>query len=187
MNRTLKPITWLAFVLILASVTACKEEEGNDDELLLLALGVVALTPRNPGSCSFTFGSSSVPIQEYSLAASSTLSFPNSFTSLFKSWAAIKVPNVATNEDLVFNYNPFYRSSTYGDIYLVYEASGCPINSSSTTDWNRTSDLSAARTPTNYTVSGNTITFNGTANGKSFVVVSANNVISGTESVTRQP
>lgn len=186
MNRFLRLSLTMTLSLMLLAAAGCKEDEGNDDELLLLGLGA-ALLPRNPGSCSFTFGSTTVPIQEYSLAASSTLNFPNSFTSLFKAWAAIKVPNVATNEDLVFNYNPFYRSSTYGDIYLVYETSGCPINNTTTTDWNRTSDLSAARTPTNYTVSGNTITFNGAANGKSFVVVSANSVVAGSESVTRQP
>jgi hypothetical protein len=167
------------------ALVGCKpEEETNDDEILLLGVAA-AFLPQNPGSCSFTFGSTTVPIQEYSLAANSSSSFPNGFTTAFRRWAAIKIPAAANGTTVAFNYSPFYDSSSLGNIFLVYEASGCPIDNSTTTDWNRTADLSSARTPTNYTVSGNTFTFNASGAGKNFVIVSANRSGTGTESVTR--
>lgn len=176
-----------ASLLLIASlaVSACTpEEETNDDEILLLGVAA-AFLPQNPGSCSFTFGSTTVPIQEYSLGANSSSNFPNGFTTAFRRWAAIKIPAAVNGTVVAFNYSPFYDSSTLGNIFLVYEASGCPIDNSTTTDWNRTADLGSARTPTNYTVSGNSFTFNAAAAGKSFVIVSANRTGTGTESVTR--
>ncbi len=176
-----------ASVLLFAGLilTACKpEEETNDDEILVLGVAA-AFLPQNPGSCSFTFGGTTVPIQEYSLSANSSSSFPNGLTTAFRRWAAIKIPAAANGTVVAFNYSPFYDSSSLGNIYLVYEASGCPINNSTTTDWNRTADLGSSRTPTNYTVTGNSFTFNGAAAGKSFVIVSANRTGTGTESVTR--
>jgi hypothetical protein len=182
-----KRLVLSACALVLAGLTlaACKqEEENNDDEILLLGVAA-AFLPQNPGSCSFTFGSTTVPIQEYSLAANSSSAFPAGFTTAFRRWAAIKIPAAANGTTVAFNYSPFYDSTSLGNIYLVYEASGCAIDNSTTTDWNRTADLGAARTPTNYTVSGNTFTFNATAAGKNFVIVSANRTGTGTEAVAR--
>lgn len=170
----------LLLVALLLLHTACRMTDAltgeKEDEaaamLPLIALGAAVL-PVNPGSCSFTFGSSSVMIQEYSLSANQTSSFPNGFTYSFRNWAAVKVPAVSGTTTVAFSYSPFYPSSTYGSIYLVYNENGCPLSNSSSTDFNRTSDLTAARTPTYYSVSGNTFSFNGSAAGRNFVIVSA--------------
>lgn len=172
---------------ILAVGTACKEEndDGELENTLLLSSLALALTPQNPGSCSFTFGSRTVPIQELDLAANSSTSFPNGFTILFKSWAALKIPTVANGTTVAFNYAPWYVTGG-NTFFLVYNESGCPLTNSSNADFNYTfPDLQSTRTPTNYSVSGNTITFNATGAGKNFVVVSAASSRSGTESVTR--
>lgn len=169
---------FVAFVLLLASCSQVKErlmpEEKNalEENLPFLALAAATL-PVNPGSCSFTFGSSSVMIQEYMLNAGQSSGFANGFTFAFRNWAAVRLPAVAATTTVAFNYSPYYPSSTYGSIYLVYNETACPLSNSSQIDWNRTADLTAARTPTNYTVSGNTISFNAAAAGKNFIVVSA--------------
>ncbi len=163
---------------------ACKAPEGTEAEAAM-ALAALSYLPQNPGSCSFTFGSSSVNIQEFSLAANTNSTFPSGFTYVVRNWAAVKLPAVASGTTVAFNYNPFYDSSTYGNIYLVYLESGCPVGNSSNTDWNRTSDLSTSRTPTYYTVSGNTLTFLAAAAGKNFTVVSAARNRTGSESVSR--
>jgi hypothetical protein len=171
----------------LALMPACKEEDSGDEDSTLLLVGGLAalLTPQNPGSCSFTFGSRSVNIQEYDVAANSSSSFPNGFTTLFKTWAAIKLPTVANGTTVAFNYAPWYVTGG-NTFYLVYNESACPLDNSSNADFNYTfPDLASTRTPTNYTVSGNTITFNATGATKSFIVVSAASSASGTESVTR--
>lgn len=149
-----------------------KEEDELEKSLPTLAL-LAAFLPVNPGSCAFTFGSSSVNIQEYTLTANQSSSFPNGFTYAHRNWASVKLPDVSATTTVAFNYSPYYPSSTYGSIYLVYNESACPISNSSQTDWNRTSDLSQSRTPTNYTVSGSTISFNATSAGKNFIIVSA--------------
>jgi hypothetical protein len=149
-----------------------KEEDPLEKNLPTLAL-LAAFLPVNPGSCGFTFGSSSVSIQEYTLSANQSSSFPNGFTYAHRNWAAVKVPSVTATTTVAFTYSPYYPSSTYGSIYLVYNESACPLSNSSQIDWNRTADLTSARTPTNYTVSGNTISFNAAGAGKNFIIVSA--------------
>lgn len=168
----------LLALCLLSGCTQLKAQLGQEEEdefsetLPLLAL-TAAFLPVNPGSCSFTFGSSSVMIQEYSLSSNQSSTFPNGFTYAHRNWAAVKIPAATATTTVAFTYSPFYPSSTFGSIYLVYHESACPLSNSSQTDWNRTSDLSASRTPTNYTVSGNTFSFNGTAAGKNFIIVSA--------------
>lgn len=149
-----------------------EEKSTLEENLPFLALAAATL-PVNPGSCSFTFGSSSVMIQDYTLSAGQSSTFANGFTYAFRNWAAVRLSAVAATTTVAFNYSPYYPSSTYGSIYLVYSESGCPLSNSSQIDWNRTADLTSARTPTNYTISGNTISFNAAAAGKNFIVVSA--------------
>lgn len=165
----------------------CEEEEDTTTQDLGLLLGAIALRfqPTNPGSCSFTFGSRTVPIQEYDVAANGNSSFTNGFTGSFKQWAAVKLPSVTNGTTVTFSYEPWYSvgGNTY---YLVYEESACPLNNESSADFNYTfPDLQTQRTPTNYTVSGNTLTFNSNANGKSFIIVSAADAVVGTEAVAR--
>lgn len=167
----------LALSAVLATVlltgSACKsEEDDSTNDLLLVGALASAFSPQNPGSCSFTFGSRTVPVQEYDVAADTSSSFPNGFTTLFKTWAAIKLPAVANGTTVAFNYTPWYVAGG-NTFFLVYNESACPITNSSNADLNYTfPDLQNTRTPTNYTVSGNTITFNATAAGKNFVVIS---------------
>lgn len=183
MKRTIS----IGIMCLLGMGTGTAACRGQESQTEAQAAAVLALSflPQNPGPCSFTFGSSSVNIQELSLGAGQNSNFPSGFTYVVRNWAAVKLPSVASGTTVAFNYNPYYDSSTYGNIYLVYAEGACPLGNSSNTDWNRTSDLSAVRTPTNYTVSGNTITFLAAAAGKSFTIVSAARSRTGSESVTR--
>lgn len=168
----------LVIAFSLSGCTQVKEQLGQEEKdefsetLPLLALTAATL-PVNPGSCSFTFGSASVMIQEYNLTSNQSSTFPSGFTYSFRNWAAVKIPAATAATTVAFSYSPFYPSSTYGSIYLVYNETACPLNNSSAADFNRTVDLSASRTPTYYTVSGNTFSFNGAAAGRSFIIVSA--------------
>jgi hypothetical protein len=173
-------------VAILLSGGACKnEDDGSDQDLILVGALAAAFSPQNPGSCNFTFGSRNVPIQEVDVATNGSSNFPNGFTTLFKTWAAVKLPTVANGTTVAFNYAPWYVTGG-NTFYLVYNESACPITNSSNADFNYTfPDLQNTRTPTNYTVSGNTITFNATGAGKSFIVVSAASGSGAGSSVTR--
>lgn len=177
---------YICATLIVASSFACQEGQSQADDSTLLLAGLAgALSPTNPGPCAFTFGRNNVPIQEYSSTGAGDLSFTTGFTGLFKNWAAIKVSNVINGTALAFNYAPWY-SAGGNSYYLVYNESGCPITNSSNADFNYTfPDLAATRTPTNYTVSGNTLTFNSSGATKQFVIVSASGSVSGSEKVTR--
>ena len=177
----------LALCLAISGLGACQQndDDGGDDELLLIGGLAAALSPQNPGSCSFTFGSRYVPIQEVSVAANSSSSFPNGFTVLFKTWAAVRLPAVANGTTVAFNFTPWYVTGG-NTFFLVYNESACPLNNSSNADFNYTfPDLQTQRTPTNYTVSGNTITFNATSAGKDFIVVTAASSVPAGASVTR--
>ena len=178
----------LGFLITLSltlSVAHCKEsEEDNSEIATLLALSSL-FTVQNPGTCSFTFGSRSLSIQEYDLSTDTTLSFPNGFSYLFKNWAAIKVPSASDGMQLSFNFTPWYTAGSK-TFYLVYNESSCPITNDSSADMNYTfPDLSSTRTPTNYTVADNVLTFNSSAAGKSFIIIVGTSSLSGSDSVTR--
>ncbi len=185
-NRPVRIALAAVLSTALITTTACKQEEDDSTEDLLPIVALAAaFSPQNPGSCSFTFGSRTVPVQEYDVAANGNSSFPNGFTTLFKSWAAIKLPAVANGTTVTFNYAPFYEVGGRS-FYLVYNESACPITNSSNADLNYTfPDLASTRTPTNYTVSGNVFTFNATAAGKDFVIISGASASGAGSTVTR--
>ncbi len=186
-NKRIAARRLFAALLILSVGTlvgSCNKEEDDNALLPVLALSS-AFTASNAGTCSFTFGSRTVPTQEYDLSTNTTLSFPNGFTFLFRNWVAIKIPSASDGMTLTFNFTPWYTAGGK-TFYLVYNESACPIGNSSNADLNYTfPDLATERTPTNYTVSGNTLTFNSSAAGKSFVIVAATSSLTGNESVTR--
>src|SRR5262245_3155864 len=109
-KRTLK----LGLILVIGSATAtasCKNDKSDNDTMISLA-AIALFLPQNQGTCAFTFGSSSVNIQEYNLTANSNSSFSTGFTYAFRYWAALKLPSVANGTTVAFSYKPFYPSST---------------------------------------------------------------------------
>lgn len=179
------PIAILLGLSLLASPTCKSEEDSSDEDLLLLAGLASTFTAKNPGSCNFTFGSRSVPMQEVTLGSNASSTLPNGFTFLFRNWVAVHVPAVTATTTVAFNFTPFYLAG--GNTYhLVYNEAACPINNASRADLNYTfPDLANARTPTNYTVSGNTFSFNGSAAGKDFTIIAVTSNPPASANVTR--
>ncbi len=152
---------------VLAGSTACTSEEDNsDDDLLLLAGLASAFSAQNPGSCDFTFGTRSVPMQEITLSASTT---------------------AAATTTVAFNFSPVYIAGG-NEFWLVYNEAACPIGNESNADLNYTfPDLASTRTPTNYTfdTNTNTFSFNGTGAGKDFTIIAATSSPPTDVSITR--
>lgn len=189
-HRTLLSVT-IALLLALPAASCTQSSEDTDDLLgLSLLAGAVASTSsvaQLEGHCHVTFGSRTVynvPITAMDSATSGTVRFASSTT---RNWTAVAVPATQNGTVVSFDFNPAYRPP-FGyndDISLLFVTTACPITSSTPTDYNVNSSLTAAQTPAYYTFANNAFTFNSAAQDQNFYIVAAPELTVTTGTVTR--